>query len=167
VPGTTGPTTLGSGGAASTVTPVGPAVRAHHFVAKDPFAPQISAPSAASTTGGTSVTPSAPATGSGSTRARTKHTGSTHAGPTVTGFAVALAILPARQTDAASRAVVAAENVGLIGISIIPIHKGKELAVSAGPFADQAAAQVALVRVLRDGYTKASVIPVELSRASL
>jgi len=143
---------LGGAATPASKTPAGPAVRARHFVAKDPFVPQITPPAATPATSSLTQTP----TGEGSGSSPSQVSGGA-------GYIVVLATIPGTgiaSQKAAERAVVAARNAGLkdvVANDAVPGSSGSapHFTVYTGPYQFESTVQTELVRALRNGYPKA------------
>lgn len=133
----------------------GPPVRTKDFVAKDPFVAQVATPAAAA------ASPAPEATQSGGSAPAVSN-----ALPSA-GFVVVLDTVPAAHGQKlAGLDVIAAENAGLVQVRTATVFSGKVLEVYTGPYPSQSAAQTALIRALRDGYTQASVSGIPHSGAN-
>ena len=130
-------------------TPNAPAVRATHFVVKDPFLPQVKGPS-------TPIVPPVQ-TQSGSPAPAQKPIPQSAPAP----YIVVIGTIPGKGTTslkAAARAVVAARNAGLkdvVANDALPGAKGT-FTVFTGPYPSAAEAHAELVRALRNGYPHAT-----------
>jgi hypothetical protein len=130
-------------------TPNAPAVRAKHFVVKDPFLPQIKGPST------TIAPPGQPQTSSPAPAQQPIPQSAPAA------YIVVIGTIPGKGTaslKAAARAVVAARNAGLkdvVSNNALPGAKGT-FTVFTGPYPSAAEAHAELVRALRNGYPQAT-----------
>jgi hypothetical protein len=138
--------------------PEAPTVRAKHFVVKDPFVPQVKAPS-------TPIPP--PVQGqSGSAIASPKESAPSTPGT----YIVVIGTIPGKGTaslKAAARAVVAARNAGLkdvVANNALPGAKGT-FTVFTGPYPTAAEARTERVRALRNGYPHATTERLKTTRA--
>jgi hypothetical protein len=142
-----------SSSGSTVVIPKGPAVRAKHFVVKDPFAPQISLPTAPAATQVSGPTPPAPA----------PSVAPAPSGTAGGSYIVVLATISGRGAPSrrlAAHAVVAARNAGLTKVvanDTIPggTFEGPHFTVFTGPYTSAAQAHSELVRALRNGYPTA------------
>jgi hypothetical protein len=130
-------------------TPNVPAVRAKHFVVKDPFLPQVKAP----------TTPIAPPVQSQSGSHAPAQRPTPQSAPAA--YIVVIGTIPGKgqaSLKAAARAVVAARNAGLkdvVANNALPGAKGT-FTVFTGPYASAGEAHAELVRALRNGYPHAT-----------
>jgi hypothetical protein len=140
---------VSAGVAAAPHTPNAPAVRAKHFVVKDPFLPQVKTPT-------TPIAP--PVQGQSGSRAPAQKPTSQSA---PAAYIVVIGTIPTKGQaglQAAARAVVAARNAGLkdvVANNALPGAKGT-FTVFTGPYASAGEAHAELVRALRNGYPHAT-----------
>jgi hypothetical protein len=139
-------------------TPAAPAVRAKDFVVKDPFVPQVKAPS-------TPIPP--PVQGQSGNRG----TAPKATAPSAPGaYIVIIGTIPGKgrgSLKAAARAVVAARNAGLkdvVANNALPGAKGT-FTVFTGPYPTAAEARTELARALRNGYPHATTERLKTTRA--